>query len=178
MTAGEARPPCSGKAGRWRMIRLCCLLLALAVPRAHADGPQPPAADQVVRSPNGRCAARAEVAAAQVTIGGRAPGGEAVFWTVPGWHRVLLVGNDCRLLGVGYPGQNLLALGDRDAATAVMTFHREGGPVRVVRLGELYPDLTALSRTVSHWLWHLGSEWNGSRWIVHTVDGRVLAFAP
>jgi hypothetical protein len=97
---------------------------------------------------------------------------------VPGWHRVLLVGDDCRLLGIGYPGQNLLSLGDRDAATPVMTFHRDGAPMRVVRLRELYPDLVALRRTVSHWSWQRGSGWDGRRWTVHTVDGRMLTFAP
>ena len=172
------RPPRGGMAGCQRIIHLSCLLLALAIPRAHADAPQPPPADYVVRSPNGRCAARAEVAAARVTIGGRAPGGKAVSWSVPGWHRVLLIGDDCQVLGVGYPGQNILALNDRNAGTPVMTFHRDGGPVRVVRLGELYPDLATLHRTVSHWSWQRGSEWDGSRWTVHTVDGRVLAFAP
>ena len=178
MTARGARPPGGGKVGRGWIISLSCLLFALAVPRAHANAPQPPPADHVVRSPNGRCAARAEVGAAQVTISGRAPGGEAVSWTVPGWHRVLLVGDDCRLLGVGYPGQNLLALGDRDAATPLMTFHRDSGPVRVVRLGELYRDLATLPRTASHWSWQRGSDWDGNRWTVHTVDGRVLTFAP
>ena len=165
-------------AERRRVVRLSYLLLALATSRAHADAPQPPPTDHVVHSPNERCTGRAEVAAAQVRISGLAPGGKAVSWTVPGWHNVLLVGNDCRLLGVGYPGQNLLALGDRDAGTPVMTFHRDDGPVRVVRLGELYPDLTVLHRTVSHWSWELGSEWDGNRWTVHTVDGRVLTFAP
>ena len=178
ITAYEARPPHGGKTGRRRMIRLSCLLVALTVLQAHADAPQPPPADHLVRSPNGRCAARAAVAAAQVTISGRAPNSKAVSWTVPGWHRVLLVGDSCRLLGVGYPGQNLLALGDREAATPMMTFHHDGGPVRVVRLGELYRDLATLPRTVSHWSWQRGSEWDGSRWTVHTVDGRVLAFTP
>lgn len=160
------------------MIRLSALLLAFAVPQARADAPLPPPVDQVVRSPNGRCTARAEVAAAAVRVSGRAPDGRAVAWGVPGWHRDLLVGNDCRRLGVGYEGLNLLNPGDGDAATPVMTFHRNGGSARVVRLGELYPDLSVLPRTASHWSWHQGTGWDGRRWTVHTVDGRVLAFAP
>ena len=160
------------------MIRHAVLLLALAASQAHADAPPSPPADQVVRSPNGRCTARADVASAQIRISGRTSSGEAVSWSVPGWHRVLLVGDDCRLLGVGYPGQNLLALDDLDAATPVMTFYSGHGPVRVVRLGELYPDLTVLPRTVSHWSWLRTSGWDGHGWTVQTVDGRVLTFAP
>ena len=160
------------------MTRLSALLIAFTVSQARADAPMTPPVDHVARSPNGRCTARAGVAAAQVRVSGRAPDGRAVAWSVPGWHRDLLVGNDCRWLGVGYEGLNLLNLGDGDAATPVMTFHADGGPARVVRLGELYPDLSVLPRTVSHWSWNRGTEWDGRRWTVHTVDGRVLAFAP
>jgi len=133
------------------MIHLGLLLLTLTVPQARADAPLTHPADHVAQSPNGHCTARAEVAAARVTVSGRALGGEAVSWSVTGWHRVLLVGDDCQLLGVGYAGVNLLELGDREAATPVMTFHRAGDPVRVVRLGKIYLDLTVLRRTASHW---------------------------
>ncbi len=160
------------------MIRPILLLLVFSATHARADSPLPPPGDHEVRSPNGRCTAWAEVASAQVRVIGRASGGEVISWSVPGWHRALLVGNDCRLLGVVYAGQNLLNLGDRQAATPVLTFHGIGGIVRVVRLGDLYPDLMVLPRTASHWSWQQGSEWDGRRWTVHTVDGRVLTFAP
>jgi hypothetical protein len=90
----------------------------------------------------------------------------------------MLVGDDCRTLGIGYNGSNLLDPADREPGTPVMTFFREGGPGRVVRLGDLYPDPAVLPRTVSHLLWRQQDGWDGRRWTVHTVDGRVLEFGP
>lgn len=154
------------------------LLLTLLATSARADEPLLPASDAEVRSPNGRCAARALVAANRVEVSGRSPDGRAVSWIIPGWHRDLSVADDCCTVGVGYPGLNLLALGGRDAGTAMMTFVHAAGPGRVVRLGELYADLAVLPRTVSHWLWQSAAGWDGERWSVRTVDGRTLEFRP
>ena len=133
------------------MLRSELILFLLMTAAARADAPLPPPEDGEVRCPNSRCVVRAEVAAAQVRIGGRAPNGKVVSWSIPGWHRVLLVGNDCRVVGVGYHGINLLDLQDREPGTVVMTFFRSDGPARVVRLRDLYPDLAVLPRTASHW---------------------------
>ena len=164
-----------------RNARTLSLILATLVAvgaAAHADEPLPPPADYQVRSPDGRCIARAELANARVLVAPINDGGHQTLWSVPGWHRSLYVGNNCRVLGVGYDGANLLKLSDRGPDTPVMTFLLPQRVPQVVKLGALYPDMTVLPRTASHWLWYRGSRWDGRRWTVETVDGRVLTFAP
>ncbi|HEY4253403.1 MAG TPA: hypothetical protein VGM87_19500 [Roseomonas sp.] len=127
----------------------------------------------MARSPNGRCAAQASLREDRVTI---APVAGGAGWSVPGWHRVLLVADDCRTLGIGYDGANLLRRPDRLPETPVMRFFHPDGPGRVVVLRQLYPDLAVMPATVSHWLLYRSSQWNGRDWVVETADGRVLRF--
>ena len=99
-------------------------------------------------------------------------------WNLPFWNPNLVVSDDCDLLGVGYDRGSLLVLDEKKPDTAVMTFYRRGRVARVIRLGDLYPDLAVLPRTASHWRWLDSSSWSGHAWTVRTVDGRSLVFAP
>jgi len=149
---------------------------------AHADAPLPPPATYEARSPNRRCVARADVVAGQVVVT-PARGMPGATWTVAGWHRNIVVGNDCQVLGVGYAGGSLLDHDEREPQTPIMRFYRPGGPgnvvrLRVVRLGEVWPDLTQMPATVSHWQLYSTESWDGQRWTVVTADRRTLSFAP
>lgn len=162
-----ARPP-----GRHLFHCLGVAALLLTAP-ARADSPLPPPTDHTVQSPNGRCTARASLREGRVIV---VPAGDGTGWSVPGWHRQLLASDDCRSLGVGYDGLNLLRRPDRLPGTPIMRFFHPDGPGRVVRLHQLYPDLTVMPATVSHWLPYRATHWNGQDWIMDTVDGRRLRF--
>jgi hypothetical protein len=173
--------------GAWAMIfgdfdvlaRVLVSTAALCVggsAASRADSPLEPPRNHEVRSPDGHCVARAEVGASRI-VASRLVGGRAeTLWTVPAYHRFYAVVDDCRTLVVIYEGANLLDLGDRNASTVVITFYESAREVRKITLGELYPDLAAIQRTVSHWNWYRSIGWAGGGWTVETVDGRTLTF--
>lgn len=158
----------------WRGWGATLLLAVLATP-ARADAPSMPPADHTARSPDGRCVAHAELGRDRVIVSGAAGGAP---WIVPGWHRSVLVADGCRTIGVGYDGLSLLREGDLAAETPVLRFFHPDDPGRTVRLGELYPDLAVLPRTVSHRVLYRTTRWDGGAWTVETTDGRILRFAP
>ncbi len=136
----------------------------------------PPPQDLEVSSPSGRCVARAEVAASRIVASRLADGRAETLWIFSGHQRFYALADDCRTLLVIYDCANLLNLDDRSASTVVFTFYENAREVRKVALGELYPDLTVLKHTVSHWLWYRSAGWTDRGWTVETVDGRTLTF--
>lgn len=160
-----------------RGLGLVLAWIAATAAAAHADAPLPPPSTYEMRSPNRRCVARADVVANQVVVT-PAKGVPGAAWTVAGWHRNIVVSNDCQVLGIGYDGGSLLDQDERESETPVMRFHRPGGPGRVVRLGEVWPDLTQMPATASHWQLYSTAAWDGQRWTVVTADRRTLSFAP
>ena len=77
---------------------------------------------------------------------------------------------------LGPEGLNLLALGVRPT-DSLLVFTRRGAIVRIVRVGDLFPNLRGLRRTVSHFAWGSIVGINSSnQLIVELVTGRRLAF--
>lgn len=151
-------------------------LMTLVSP-ASADAPLPPPATVQVLSPHGTCRAIAALNPARIVVEHRSQP-DRILWSLPFWNPNLVLSDDCVVLGAGYDRGPLLVLAEKGPDTVVMTFYRTGEIARVVRLGDLYTDLSVLPRTASHWLWHRGTEWSGTTWTVRTVDGRVLSFTP
>ncbi len=156
---------------------LALLLSAARMVPARADSPPPAPAGVQVASPGGTCQAIAALNPARIVVQARSQP-DRILWSLPFWDPNLVLADDCSVLGAGYDRGNLLVLSEKSPDTAVMTFYRDGQVARVVRLGELYPDLSVLPRTASHWSWLQWSEWSGRAWTVHTVDGRTLTFMP
>ena len=160
------------------VVVLATVLLFTPVPfAARADAPLPPPATVRTASPHGTCQAIAAVNPARIVVQARSQP-DRILWSLPFWTPILVLSDDCSVLGAGYDRANLLTLSEKSPETVVMTFYRDGRTGRVIRLSDLYPDLSVLPRTASHWLWHQGTSWSGQSWTVHTVDGRTLSFAP
>jgi hypothetical protein len=143
---------------------------------SRADSPREPPRDHEVWSPGRHCVARAEAGASRIVVSRFIGRGKETLWTLPGYRSFFALADDCRTLVVIYDGANLLDLDDCKASTVVITFYENAREVRKFTLGELYPDLTALERTVSHFSWYRSAGWTGRRWTVETVDGRTLTF--
>jgi hypothetical protein len=142
----------------------------------RADAPPSPPRDREVRSPSGQCVARAEVAAQRIVGFRLVNGRRETLWTLPEYRQSYAVADDCRILVVIYAGANELNLDDRYGSTLVFTFYENANEVRKITLGEIYPDLSVLNRTTSHWTWYESVGWVGKDWIMQTVDGRTLTF--
>lgn len=143
---------------------------------SYADVPPRSPFDHEVRSPRGKCIARAEAGASRIVAFRLAGRRREILWTLPGYHEFYDVADDCQTRAVIYDGANLLLLDDRDASTVVITFYESAREVRKITLGEIYPDLTVLQRTQSHWAWYQSTGWQGRDWTIKTVDGRTLKF--
>jgi hypothetical protein len=163
-----------------RVLVSSAILWAGGIALSHADSPPRPPYDHEVKSPSGNCVARAEANASRIVgsrLAGRLAGRQTeTLWTFPAYRHVYAVADDCQTLIVIYDGANLLGLNDRDPSTVIITFYESAREVRKVTLGEIYPDLAVLERTVSHWAWYRSTGWMGKDWMVETVDGRTLTF--
>ena len=94
---------------------------------------------------------------------------------MPGWHRVAFMADDGRHAVTGYDG-TLLPL-DYSPDVAVLTFWRDGSPVRAVALSALVKDLRKLQRTASHYRWgdYVGFNAAG-HFVVSTVERPKVVF--
>jgi hypothetical protein len=75
-----------------------------------------------------------------------------ILWSIPGWHRWLLVSNDGESIVIGYAGLNLVPY-NVSLKDPVIHFYHRGKRVRSVVLGEIYQDITQMRATVSHRVW-------------------------
>jgi hypothetical protein len=164
---------------RDRLRRSLALALAFAAVicggPASADAPPLPGQTFEVRSPNGACVARVQLDRRRIVVSNLSGSEE---WYVPGWHRSVVVANDCRAIGIGFDGLNLIGGSQRRPETVIMRFVHRDGRERLVRFGQIYRDGSILPETASHHVLHQGTEWDGRIWSIRTVDGRRLSFAP
>ena len=152
-------------------LALACLLASTT---ALADAPLPLPQQHTVCSRDARVCATSDPATRLTRVSVQAAGQDA--WTIPGWHRWILVSDDGRSVITGYSGLNLVPV-DVTPEQAVLTFHDRDTQVRSVTLGELYPGLSGLTRTVSHYAWTNGIAINRANQVVVTlVDGSTVAF--
>jgi len=148
------------------------LLAALCAP-ARADAPLPAPEKHVVCANSGRFCATSDPATNTTRVemrGAKDPGYE-----LPGWHRWMFVSDDGEHVVTGHDGVNLVPL-HATLREPVLVFHERGKVVRTLVLGDLYADLSQLTRTVSHRAWSDTVRLQGDRLVVKLVDGRVLAF--
>src|SRR5262249_43183517 len=103
-----------------------------------ADSPLAPPRDLEVRSPDGRCVARAEVAASRIVASRVVNGRTETLWTFQGYERFYAVADDCQTLVIIYSSANLLADNNRSPSTVVFTFYDNAREARKITLGELY----------------------------------------
>lgn len=102
---------------------------------------------------------------------------QKILWTIPGWHRWLLVSDDGESVVVGYAGINLVPV-DVSLNEPVFIFYHRGKRVRAVTLGELYQRKTQMRLTASHYAWTEGASLNkANQLVVSLVNGKTVAFA-
>jgi hypothetical protein len=73
-------------------------------------------------------------------------------WSLPAWHRQFCLSNDGDHLVIGPEGLSLLPL-ETKLSDPLLVFMNRKAVVRVVAVGELFPDLSSLRRTASHLEW-------------------------
>jgi MYXO-CTERM domain-containing protein len=100
-------------------------------------------------------------------------------WSMQGWFRVAALADDGKHLVVGWDGMNLVPK-QPDPKLVMIRFYESGKSISEVHLDELIQDLSKLKRTVSHEMWGDFPEGLDARglFVVHTVEGRMLAFDP
>ena len=160
-----------------RRLLYLSLPLTLLAPfsRVWADAPLPPPAKYTVCSPNQAFCAVADPATQSVAVSAR--GAAKPNWSLSSWHRQVFLGNDGDHMVIGPPGLNLISL-EAKASDPILTFMNRNAVVRVIQVGELFPKMSSLRRTASHYAWGnvVGISQN-DQFIVQLVDGRRVAFS-
>ena len=128
----------------------CFVFTVLLACTARADAPLPPPAVVTACSPDQRFCATADPQRNVVALFSR--GSRTALWSLPGWHRYFFVANGGEHIIVGPDGLNLLPLNTK-LSDPLLTFFRREATVRVVSVGALFPALSSLKRTVSHYYW-------------------------
>ena len=159
-------------------MRYCSvILLALCAIgcNARADTPLSPPEKFTVCSPTGNVCATSDPGSNSTVVSTQRP--KKILWTIPGWHRWLLVSDDGESVIVGYAGVNLVPV-DVSLNEPVFIFYHRGKRVRTVTLGELYQRKEQMRPTASHYAWTQGASLNKANQLVVTlVNGKTVAFA-
>jgi hypothetical protein len=155
------------------------LVLGPGVLEVKADAPLPPPEIRTVCSRNGFFCARMDPDLSLTTVFRRRAGGVTEpLWSMPGWFREASLSNDGQYLVAGYDGGNLLPL-DVRKDQVMLSFFDRGRLIRQVRLNDLVPDVSKLTRTVSHYHWGrfhgLNSE---GHLVVELADKQWVLFDP
>ena len=160
-----------------RCVRRLSLPFALLVPceRALADAPLRPPAKYTVCSSNQAFCAVADPAVQSVSIFPR--GASTATWSITPWHRQVFLANDGDHLVIGPPGLNLIPL-EAKLRDPLLIFMNRKATVRVVTVGDLFPTLSSLRRTASHYVWgEVVGVTARNQLVVRLVDGRRVAFS-
>jgi hypothetical protein len=160
-----------------RRSRYLSLLLALfATARlGFADAPLRPPAKYTVCSPNHAFCAVADPAVRSVSVFAR--GSASPAWSLAAWHRQVFLADDGDHLVIGPPGLNLIPL-DTKLGDTLLVFMNRKAIVRVVPVGELFPSLSSLRRTASHYAWgEVVGMSARDQLVVKLVDGHRVAFS-
>lgn len=75
-----------------------------------------------------------------------------ILFSIPGWHRWLIVADDGKSVVVGFDGLNLVPA-DVTLQEPVLFIYNQGKLVRSVNLGDLYQSKSQLIRSSSHLYW-------------------------
>jgi hypothetical protein len=158
-------------------MRGLCIFFLLGT--AFADEPLPMPTERSVCAAGGKFCVLMTPEAGGLTRAFRYEGAKKTqIWEMRGWFRVAALADDGRHFVTGWDGMNLLPK-NADARFVMISFWRDGKPLRDVRLGELIHDLKSLQRTVSHLRWgDYGGIGPDGRYRVTTVEKRTLEFDP
>src|SRR5262245_46981700 len=126
------------------------LALLAAASRVLADEPLPPPAKYTVCSPDQAYCAVADPATHSVAVFVR--GTVKPVWSLSTWHRQGFLANDGNHMVIGPPGLNLISL-EAKPSDPLLTFMDRNAVVRIVSVGELFPGMSSLRRTASHYAW-------------------------
>lgn len=175
----KAGPPLRHIAtGSHAMSKRLLILFALLPWRpAHADTPLTLPQAQTACSPSRRICARTDPAAG--TTIARNEETHELLWSIPGWHRWVLIADDGKTAVIGYAGRNLVPL-DVSLSEPVLEFYSAGKLVHAVTLGELYRRREDMSRGTSRYAWVEGTSHFNSRnqLVIQLPDGRTVSFSP
>ena len=140
-----------------------------------ADTPLSPPERFTVCSLAGKVCATSDPGSNSTVVSAKRP--DKILWTIPGWHRWLLVSDDGESVVVGYAGINLVPV-DVSLNEPVFIFYHRGKRVRAMTLGELYQRKTQMRLTASHYAWTQGASFNkANQLVVVLVTGKTVAFA-
>jgi hypothetical protein len=155
----------------FRSLLIC---LAFASASSSANAPLPLPSKLTVCSPDRAFCAVASPTSPSLAVFPACA--SSPLWSLPTWHRYFFLANGGDHLVLGPEGLNLLALNVRPT-DSLLVFTRRGAIVRIVRVGDLFPNLRGLQRTVSHFAWGSIVGINArNQLIVELVTGRRLAF--
>jgi hypothetical protein len=151
------------------------VLLSATANRASADAPLPPPAKYRVCSSSESFCAVADPVSQSVSI--YRHGESTPVWSLRAWHRQVFIANDGDHLVIGPSGLNMIPVATR-LRDPLFVFMDRKATVRVVSVGDLFPSLSSLRRTVSHYDWgHIVGISAHDQLVVDLVDGRRVAFS-
>jgi hypothetical protein len=102
---------------------------------------------------------------------------DKTLWSIPGWHRWVILSNDGESMVIAHSGINLVP-SDVTLREPVLRFYSRGQLVRAVTLGDLYKTKSELVPTVSHFAWVRAVGFNkANQLVVELVSGKKVAFA-
>lgn len=98
------------------------------------------------------------------------------LWSIPGWHRWLIVADDGESAAVGFDGLNLVPV-DITLQEPVLFIYNQGRLVRSVKLGDLYQSKSQLIRSSSHLYWVRSIVFNKSnKLVVNLANMKEIVF--
>jgi hypothetical protein len=150
-------------------------LVLVAASHLLADAPLRPPAKYTACSPSQAFCAVADPGTHSVAVFAR--GAVKPIWSLPTWQRQVFLANDGNHMVIGPPGLNLLSL-DAKPSDPLLTFMNRNAVVRIVTVGELFPGMSSLRRTASHYAWGdiVGISAH-DQLIVQLEGGRRVAFS-
>lgn len=149
--------------------------LIFGLPPLAADQPLRPPSKYQVCSPDKAFCAIADPTSKSTSIFAR--GSATTVWSLGARHRQIFLANGGDFLVIGPDGTSLLSL-ETKLSDPLLTFMKRNSVVRVVTVGDVFPSLSALRRTASHYFWGDVLEVSPRDQLrVRLVDGRRVAFS-
>lgn len=152
--------------------QLLAMLIALGAQSAYADEPLAPPSRTSAVSSNGKFTAVSDPKSQKTTV---ADSLGNKLWDFPGWHRSIFISDDGQSVAIGYDGLNLIPA--YDANLELVTFWSNGKKVRTVKLYEIVPTASMLTRTTSHYYWgQIEGVGAKGRLVLVRSDGKRFSF--
>lgn len=152
-----------------------CFFLFASGGDVRADSPLPPPEVLTFCSASKQFCAVSDPVKAITRVSSQRP--QKVLWSIPGWHRWIVVSDDGKSVVIAYSGVNLVPW-DVTLDEPVLFFYSRGKLVRTVTLGALYESKSQMVATASHFSWVRGIRFNkANQLVVELTTGKDKAFA-